>query len=100
MSGIIEHAHQPEKYSSGCINQCTVHVNSCANVWFSFLTRPVIFSVGHKGLAVTVAYQTFHFIPASIPVMINFLMRTFDTSSGKIKFTIHNVCYTISEYLI
>jgi hypothetical protein len=99
MSGIIEHAHQPEKYSSGCINQGTVHVNSCANVWFSFLTSPVIFSVGHKGLAVTVAYQTFHFIPASIPVMINFLMRTFDTSSGKIKFTIHNVCYTVLEYL-
>ena len=90
-----------KKYSNPCISlsQCIIDVNTYVIFWLSFLARSVIFSIWHEGLAVTIANQTFHFIPASVPIMINFLMRTFDTSSGKIKFTIHNLCYTVLEYL-
>ena len=90
-----------KKHSKLCtsLGQGNNDVNSYVNFWLSFLARSVIFSIWHEGLAVTIANQTFHFIPASVPIMINFLMRTFDTSSGKIKFTIHNVCYTVLEYL-
>ena len=55
----------------------------------SSLTCSVIFPVRYERPTVTIANQTFHFISTSSCVMVNLLMRTFDTPSNKVKFVIH-----------
>lgn len=62
-----------------------------------FLARSIVFPIRNECFTVTIAYQTFHFVPTSFSVMINLLMATFETSSRKVKFGVHNTSYTITS---
>jgi len=61
-----------------------------------FLARSIVFPIWNKRFTVTITDQTFHFVPTSVSIMIYLLMTTFETSSRKVKFAVHNVSCIIS----